>query len=91
MKCKDVDKMKPLDKFLDEKIKEFESGEDRECDKDLDAMIWELGRFEEEGPPQEAEEFAEEPAVEEELGEGKIAGPERKGKRKSHFTGTSGR
>ncbi len=29
MKCNDVDKIKPLDKLLDEKVKEFESGEDK--------------------------------------------------------------
>ncbi len=80
MKCNDVDKIKPLDKLLDEKLNEFESGEDRECDKDLDAMIWELGHFEEEEPPQDAGEFEEEPPVEEELAEKRIAGPRRKGR-----------
>ena len=78
MKCNDIDKIKPLDKLLDEKVKEFESGEDRECDKDLDTMIWELGNFEEDEPPQDAGEFAEEPPVEEELVEGRVAGPEGK-------------
>lgn len=72
MKCKDVDKLKPLDKLMDEKTNEFDSGEDRACDKDLDAMIWKLGDFENEESPQEAVEFAEEPPIEEELVEGKI-------------------
>ena len=69
MKCNDVDKVKPLDELLDEKIGEFESGKDRECDTELDAMIWDLGDFENEEPRQEAEEFAEKPPIEEELAE----------------------
>lgn len=67
MECHDADKLKSLDKLLDDKIASFDSGKDRECDRDLDAMIWELGDFENEEPPQEAEEFAEEPPIEEEL------------------------
>lgn len=72
MQCHDVEKVKPLDELLDEKIDEFESGADRACDRDLDAMIWEHGDFENEEPPQEAEEFEEEPPREEELVEKKV-------------------
>ncbi len=67
MECKDVDKLKPLDKLLDDKIREFESGEEKKCDKDLDVMIWELGDYENEEPRQEAGEFKEAPPMEEEL------------------------
>jgi hypothetical protein len=67
MECKDVDKLKPLDKLLDDQIEEFDSGEDRKCDKDLDAMIWKLGDYENEEPQQEADQFVEEPPIEEEL------------------------
>jgi hypothetical protein len=70
--CEDVERVKPLDQLLDDKMEAFESGRDKKCDKDLDAMIWELGDFENEEPPQEAEEFAEEPPVEEELIEKKL-------------------
>ena len=66
-KCKDVDKIKPLDRLFDEKMDEFESGEERACDKDLDTLIWELGDFENEESPQEAKEFEEESPIEEEL------------------------
>jgi hypothetical protein len=66
-KCKDVDKIKPLDRLFDEKMDEFESGEERACDKDLDTLIWELGDFESEESPQEAKEFEEESPIEEEL------------------------
>jgi hypothetical protein len=67
MECKDVDKLKPLDKLLDDQMQEFESGEEKKCDKDLDAMIWKLGDYENEEPPQAADEFAEAPPIEEEL------------------------
>ncbi len=67
MECKDTEKVKPLDELLDDKIQEFESGEDKECDKDLDKLIWELGDFENEEPPEEADEFQEEAPAEEEL------------------------
>jgi hypothetical protein len=66
-KCKDVDKIKPLDRLFDEKLDEFESGEDRACDKELDTLIWELGDFENGESPQEAREFEDEPPIEEEL------------------------
>ncbi len=62
-----IDKVKPLDELLDDQIKEFDGGKDRVCDKDLDTMIWELGDFENEEPPQDAEEFGEEQPIEEEL------------------------
>ena len=67
MECKDVDKLKPLDKLLDDQVQEFDSGEERKCDKDLDAMIWKLGGYENEEPLQAADEFREEPPIEEEL------------------------
>ena len=67
MGCIDVDRVRPLDELLDDQIREFGSGRDRVCDRDLDRMIWELGDFDNEEPPQDAESFLEEPAVEEEL------------------------
>ncbi len=67
MECRDVEKVRPLDELLDDTLKEFDSGEDKECDRDLDKMIWELGDFENEEPLQDAEEFAEEPPLEDEL------------------------
>jgi hypothetical protein len=72
MKCNDVDSVKPLDEIFNEKIGEFESGRDRECDKELDALIWGLGDFENDAPPHEAGEFEEGPPIEEELVEGKM-------------------
>jgi hypothetical protein len=84
MKCNDVDKVEPLDKLMGEKTNEFDSGEDRACDKDLDAMIWERGDYENKESPQEAEEFAEEPPIEEELVEGKNVGG---GNGRASFTG----
>ena len=72
MKCNDVDKVRPLDELLDDQIREFDTGEDKECDRDLDAMIWKLGDYENEESLQEAEEFAEESPIEEELVEKKI-------------------
>ena len=67
MECKDVDKLKPLDKLLDDQVQEFDSGEERKCDKDLDATIWKLGGYENEEPPRAADEFREEPPIEEDL------------------------
>lgn len=61
------DRTKPLDELLNEKMEEFESGEEREQDKELDNMIWELGDYESQEPPQEAEEYEEKPQIEEEL------------------------
>jgi hypothetical protein len=69
MECFDVDKVRPLDELMDDAIGEFDSGRDRECDKDLDTLIWELGDYENEEPPQEAEEFADETPIEEVLAE----------------------
>jgi hypothetical protein len=67
MECKDVDKLKPLDKLLNDQMQEFDSGAEKKCDKDLDVMIWKLGDYENEEPPQAAGEFAEAPPIEEEL------------------------
>jgi hypothetical protein len=67
MRCIDVDKVKPLDELLDDKIGEFDGGRDKECDKDLDTLIWELGDYENEEPLSEAEEYSEEVPIEEEL------------------------
>ena len=69
MHCIDVDKVKPLDELLGDKIGEFDSGRDKECDKDLDTLIWELGDYENEEPLQEAEEYTEEVPIEDELAE----------------------
>ena len=69
MRCIDVDKVKPLDELLDDKIGEFDGGRDKECDKDLDTLIWELGDYENEEPIQETEEYMEEVPIEDELAE----------------------
>jgi hypothetical protein len=61
------DNVRPLNELFDEKMEEFESGEDKEHDKDLDQMIWELGDFENEVPPQDAQEFKADAPIEEEL------------------------
>lgn len=63
--------VKPLDILLDEKIKEFESGIDKEYDTEFDEMIWELGDYETEEPLPEAEEFPEKVPIEEDLVEKK--------------------
>ncbi len=63
------EKVKPLDKLIGEKVNEFESGEEKDKDKDLDNMIWELGDYESQEAPQAAEEFKEGPPIEEELAE----------------------
>lgn len=73
MDCSDDDNVKPLDKLLDDKEKEFESGEDRLCDKELDTLIWELGDYETEEPEQEAQEYEEDKPVEEELVEKSVS------------------
>jgi hypothetical protein len=65
------EKVRPLDKLFDEKIKAFESGRDKEFDRDLDEMIWELGDYENEEPLNEAEEFQKEVPIEEDLVEKK--------------------
>lgn len=71
MECENVDKIKPLDRLLDDQIKEFDSGKDRVCDKDLDKMMWELGDYENEEPKMEAESFEDEKPMEENLTEKK--------------------
>lgn len=72
MECSDDDNVKPLDKLLDDKAREFESGEDRICDKELDTLIWELGDYETGEAPQEAGEYEEAKPIEEELVEKSI-------------------
>jgi hypothetical protein len=72
MRCRNVERVKPLDELLDDKITEFESGYDRECDKELDTMVWELGGYENETPPHEAAEYEEDVPIEEELVEGEM-------------------
>jgi hypothetical protein len=72
MEYSDIDEVKPLDELMDDTIGKFESGRDRECDKDLDTLIWELGDYENEEPPQEAEEFMDETPIEDELVEKKM-------------------
>lgn len=72
MECQDVDKVKALDTLLDDQIKEFESGKEGTCDKELDRMMWELNNYDEEAPAAEAKEFADEYPVEEELVEKKL-------------------
>ncbi len=67
MRCIDVDKVRPLDELLGDNIGEFDSGRDKECDKDLDTLIWELGDYENEEPRQEAEEYMDETPIEDEL------------------------
>ena len=67
MECSDVDKVKPLDELMDDTIGEFDSGRDRECDKDLDTLIWELGDYENEEPRQEADEYLDDTPIEDEL------------------------
>ena len=72
MECQDVDKVKSLDVLLDDQIKEFESGKEATCDKELDRMMWELSHYDEEAPASEAKEFGDEYPVEEELVEKKL-------------------
>ncbi len=84
MDCINVDRVRPLDELLDDQIREFDSGRDTVCDRDLDRMIWKLGDFDNEEPLQDAEEFLDEPPVEEELIEKRrIAG----GRGRSSFSG----
>jgi hypothetical protein len=72
LKCRNVDKVKPLDTLIEDKLDAFETGEERGCDKELDKLIWELGDYENEEPPQEAAEFEDEVPIEEELVEGEL-------------------
>lgn len=72
MECEDIDKIKPLDRLLDDQIKEFESGKDRVCDKDLDKMMWDLGNYENEEPKTEAIEFEDDPPIEEIVAEKRV-------------------
>jgi hypothetical protein len=66
------ERVKPLDTFLNDITREFESGRDRDSDRDLDEMIWELGDYENEEPPMEVLEFGEEVPIEEDLVEKKM-------------------
>jgi len=72
MECDDVDKVKPMDRLLEDQMNEFESGRDRVCDKDLDKMMWELGDYENEASQMEAKEFEEDKPIEELLIEKKV-------------------
>ncbi|MDQ5987771.1 MAG: hypothetical protein CSYNP_03517 [Syntrophus sp. SKADARSKE-3] len=72
MQCKDDDRVKPLDELFEDQIEEFDSGEEKACNRDLDRMIWELGDYENEEPLPEAGEFDNEQAIEEELVEKRI-------------------
>jgi hypothetical protein len=67
MHCIDTDKVRPLDELLGDNIGEFDSGRDKECDKDLDTLIWELGDYENEEPRQEADEYMDDTPIEDEL------------------------
>ena len=70
--CEDMDKVKPLDTLLEDQVKEFETGKDAVCDKELDKTMWDLGHFDDEEPVMEAKEFAEENPIEEDLIEKKL-------------------
>ena len=72
MECKNVDKVKSLDRLFEDQSEEFVHGTERECDRDLDMMMWKLGDYENEEPPQEAAEYEEEQPIEEELIEKRI-------------------
>jgi len=67
MRCIDVDRVRPLDELLGDNSGEFDSGRDKECDKDLDTLIWELGDYENEEPRQEADEYMDDTPIEDEL------------------------
>ena len=66
------ERVKPLDTFLNDITREFESGRDRYRDRDLDETIRELGDHENEEPPMEILEFGEEQPIEEDLVEKKM-------------------
>ena len=65
------ERVKPLDTFLNEITREFESGRDRYRYRDLDETTWELGDHENEEPPMQIFEFGEEEPLEEDLVEKK--------------------
>jgi len=56
-----------LDELLGDNIGEFDTGRDKECDKDLDTLIWELGDYENEEPRQAADEYLDDRPIEDEL------------------------
>ncbi|MGA2332031.1 MAG: hypothetical protein ABSG75_09745 [Syntrophales bacterium] len=66
------ERVKPLDTFLNDITREFESGRDRYRDGDIDEMIRELGDYEDEEPPMEVLELGEEVPIEEDLVEKKM-------------------
>lgn len=51
MEYEDVDKIIPLDRLFEDQIREFESGNDRIGDKELNKMMRELGDYESESRP----------------------------------------
>jgi len=63
------ERIKPLDILLSDIMTDFGSGRDRQRNRDLDEMIWELGDYENEEPPMEMPEVP----IEEELVEKKIS------------------
>ncbi|MGZ6292458.1 MAG: hypothetical protein ACXWMK_09745 [Syntrophales bacterium] len=63
------ERVKPLDTFLNDITREFESGRDRYRYGDRDEMIWELGDYEPEEPLMEVLELGEEVPNEEDLPE----------------------
>ena len=65
------ERVKPLDTFLNEITREFESGRDRYRGRELDETIWELGDYENEEPPMKILEFEEKQPIEEDLVEKK--------------------
>ena len=57
----------PVDELINEKLEEFDSGEEKDLDPDLDREIWERGGYENEEAPQDAAEFPEEEPPEDRL------------------------
>lgn len=63
------ERVKPLDTFLNDITREFESGRDRYRDRDIDDMISDLGDYEDEAPLMRVLEFGEEVPLEDDLSE----------------------
>jgi hypothetical protein len=63
------ERVKPLDTFLTDITREFESGRDRYGDRDLDDTISDLGDYEDEEPMMRVLEVGEEVPLEEDLSE----------------------
>ena len=75
MECEKVEQVKPLDVLLDDQIREFESGQDVICDKELDRTMWELSYYQDDMPDSDVREFGgeyEENPIEEDLVEKKL-------------------